>query len=161
MSRTYMVSASNTTVAGATTLVAIRPPANRALRILRMAVTQHANATSAQNFLRWGRKAAVLGTYAAATPARLRGSDPVSVIVAGGAGAAGTVGLNATAEGAGVVTPICDGEAFNSLSGFLWLPSADDQIELEGGSDLFVLQFGAAPGTLTGWDFALTYKEIG
>jgi hypothetical protein len=162
MGRIYNVGAVNQTVLGATTLVAIRPSASVALRILKMEVDQHANATSAQCVLRWGRKGAALGTYVSATPSKIADADPASAISGGTAGAAGTVGVNASAEGAGSVSVLREGVAFNSLSGFLWLPRPDEVIVCQAGSATpFVLQFQAAPGTLTGWNWNLQFEEVG
>ena len=161
MSRQFNVIANNVTVAGATTLIGIRPSATLALRILRMWVGFNGTATSAQNRIEWGRQAAALATVVSATPTKIVESDPVSGIVGGTALAAGTCGINASAEGAGTKTPI-GADTFNSLTGWLWVPTPADVIVLAPSSaSSFYLWFPAAPSVLTGWHAGVTFEEIG
>jgi hypothetical protein len=161
MSREYTISAAGITVVGATTLVALRPPTNCAIEILRMWINQSANPTSAQQRIEWGRQVAAFQTLTAATPNKHKEGDPISQIVGGTGLAVGTCGVNASAEGAGVKTPIGH-DAFNVVSGHLWLPGPDETIILSpSGTSAFYLYFPVAPATLTDWSFGLTFKEIG
>lgn len=162
--REYSVIGTNITIANAAvTLAIINPPATRVIEIVRCWVSQFANATSAQIGILMGMKAAAFGTYVSATPEKLKTSDPTAGITGGTAGAAGTAGINASAEGAGTVTTKYP-DAFNALQGWLWTPSftGGESMILSGADSLaFVLKLQAAPTTLTGWNFGVTYREIG
>jgi hypothetical protein len=159
--RTYTISASNLTVAGATTLVFINPPAAPAasIDVVRCWVAQSANATSAQQRIQLVTQVTAFPTLTAATPAAHNRGNGVSIITGGTAGAAGTAGVNASAEGAGAKTVILS-DVFNVLSGWLWVPTEEERIVLPAGyAQGFGLYFPAAPATLTGWSFGVTYSE--
>lgn len=161
--REYSVIGDNITVAGATTLVHINPPATRVIEIVRAWVSQRANATSAQVGIEMGLKASVFPTLTSATPQKLKTSDAASAITGGTAGAAGTAGINASAEGAGATTPKYN-DNFNALQGWLWTPSftlGETYIISGADSQAFYLKFSAAPPTLSGWSFGVTFREIG
>jgi hypothetical protein len=162
MARQYTVIGANITVANqAVTLVVINPLAGTVIEILRAWVSQHANATSAQQRILLGTKATAFGTYTAATPLKIKTADPASGITGNTAGAAGTAGINASAEGAGALTTII-ADAFNALNGWLWVPTPGETLMFSAAQSLaFVMQFPAAPTTLTGWNFGVTYAEIG
>jgi hypothetical protein len=163
MSREYVVGGSNLTVANAAvSLVAIMPLAGQTIRILRCGISQHANATSAQQRVSIGVKGTAYQTVVTATPQKTKQSDPASGITGvAGSIAAGKCGINASAEGAGTYTELW-GEAFNVLNGYLWIPTPDEVIEVNGTSVLaFTLQFPAAPTTLTGWNAFVVFKELG
>ncbi len=162
--REYIVQGSNITIANAAvTLVHINPPTGRAIEIVRAWCSQHANATSAQWHIGWGTKATAFPTLVSATPEKQNPSDPVSFITGGTAGAAGTAGINASAEGAGTFTTKYP-DAFNALQGWLWTPSfAGGEAPKFSSADslAFALKFLTAPATLTGWNFGVVYREIG
>jgi hypothetical protein len=161
--REYIVQGKNITVAGASTLVAINPPTGRTIEIIRAWCSQIANATSAQVAIEMGFKATAFSTLTSATPEKTKASDPVSFIVGGTAGAAGTAGINASAEGAGTHTTKYP-DAFNALQGWLWTPSfaGGETFVLSSADALaFALKFSAAPATLTGWNFGVAYREVG
>jgi len=161
--REYTVGGANITVANqAVTLVAIMPVAGTAIEILRAWVSQHANATSAQQRILLGTKGTAYQTVVTATPRLTKTGDPASGIVGvGGSIAAGKCGINASAEGAGTLTDIIN-DAFNVLNGWLWIPTPRETIIITGASALaFTMQFPAAPTTLTGWNFGVTYAELG
>jgi hypothetical protein len=162
--REYIVQGSNITVANqAVTLVLINPPSGRSIEIVRAWVSQHANATSAQVRIDMGFKVSAFPTLASATPEKTKPSDPVSYITGGTAGAAGTSGINPSAEGAGTFTSKY-ADAFNALQGWLWTPSAnfgESFILSSADSTAFALRFPAAPATLTGWNFGVAFREIG
>ena len=162
MAREFTVGGENITVAGATTLVFINPAAapNFNIHILRAWVDQSANATSAQQRVQYETQVTAFPTLTSATPAKLKRADPnVSIIAGGTAGAAGTSGINASAEGAGTKTSIFGG-CFNVLNGHLWVPTPEEVIVMPAGSASgFGLFFPAAPGTLTGWTFGVNFAE--
>jgi hypothetical protein len=100
-------------------------------------------------------------TLTSATPAKLKRNDPVSAITGGTAGAAGTCGINASAEGAGAKTVVFE-EAFNNINGWLWEPPPWGTIIMPASSSSGLgLYFPAAPGTLTGWTFSMYFRELG
>lgn len=158
----FAVSGENLTVAGATTLVFINPAAapNVNLEIMRCWIGQSANATSAQQRVQLETQVSAFPTLTSATPAKLKRAGAASVITGGTAGAAGTAGVNASAEGAGAKTSIF-GDAFNVLNGWLWVPTPREVIVMPAGSTSgFGLFLPTAPATLTGWTFGVTYAEV-
>lgn len=161
MRGTYQVIGSNITVANAAvTIIFINPGATASLEILRVWITQAANATSAQQRVDFITKVTAFPTLTSATPKKTSLLDPVSVITGGTAGAAGTAGINASAQGAGTETIIYS-DSFNVLNGFLWVPTPAETITMNAGaSSGFGVQFPAAPATLTGWNFGLVYREL-
>lgn len=160
--REYTVGGANITVVNAVcTLVGIMPTAGMAIEILRCWVSQHANATSAQQRIVLGTKVAAFQTVTSVTPQPIKTSDPASLIAGATTIAAGKSGINASVEGAGAVTTIV-ADAFNVLNGYLWIPTPRETIIVGGTSAAaFVLYFPAAPATLTGWNFGVTFAEIG
>jgi hypothetical protein len=150
------------TVAGATTLNFLNPTAapNVAIEFLRHWVGQTANATSAQQRIGLVTQVTAFPTLTSVTPVKLKKADPnVSVIAGGTAGAAGTCGINASAEGAGGKTLWWD-DAFNVLNGFLKVPMAPETEEVPSGFASGVgLWFPTAPTTLTGWNWGQAYRE--
>lgn len=163
MARQFVVSDGGVTVAGATTLVFINPAGapNFNLEFLRMWIGQSANATSAQQRVQIVTQVTAFPTLTSATPAKLKRADPnVSIIVGGTAGAAGTAGTNASAEGAGTKTSVWQ-DAFNVLDGWLWVPTPRDTLVMPAGSTSgFGLFLPVAPGTLTNWAFGAVYDEV-
>jgi hypothetical protein len=159
--REYVVSGANITVVNAVvTLAFINPSSTVGIEILRCWVSQSANATSVQQRVQLNTQVTAFPTLTSATPAKLKLSDPASGIVGGTAGAAGTAGINASAEGAGAKTVIWS-DAFNVLNGWLWLPTPAETIILgAGAASGFGLHLPAAPATLTGWSFGVVYREI-
>ena len=161
--REFSVSAGGQAVAGATTLVFVNPAAavNPNLEFLRFWVGQSANATSAQQRIQLDTQASAFPTLTSSTPTKLKVADPnASVITGGTAGAAGTSGVNASAEGAGTKTPVWD-DAFNVLNGWLHVPTpAETRVMPAGFAQGLGLFFPVAPATLTNWAFGLVFREI-
>jgi hypothetical protein len=99
-------------------------------------------------------------TLVSTTPAKTSIIDPVSVIVGGTAGAAGTAGTNASAEGAGAKTVLVN-DAFNVLNGWLWVPTPGETIVMNASAAAgFGLYFPVAALTLTNWSCGVTYREL-
>jgi hypothetical protein len=96
-----------------------------------------------------------------ATPVKLKPADPnASVITGGTAGAAGTAGVNASAEGAGTKTTVLE-DAFNVLNGWLHVPTPPESRIMPAGSTSGQgLFFPVAPSTLTNWAFGLIFREV-
>lgn len=162
MVREFSISAGGITVAGATTLINVNPAAapNFNIEFLRFWVGQSANATSAQQRIQLGNKASVFPTLTSTTPTKLKVADPNASIITGGtAGATGTAGINASAEGAGGFTARWD-DAFNVLNGWLFVPTPPETTVYPAGfANSLSLYFPVAPATLTNWAFGLVYRE--
>ena len=162
MSHEYVLSSGGLTLANqAVTLGFINPAAapSALIRILRCWVSQSANATSAQQRVQLNTQVTAFPTVVSATPAKTKQGDAVSVIAGGTAGAAGTCGINASAEGAGTKTVIA-ADAFNVLNGWLWVPTPDEVIDLPAGlASGFGLHLPVAPTTLTNWSMGIVFAE--
>lgn len=160
--REFVVSDGGITIAGASTLVFINNDAApaQALEFLRAWVGQSANATSAQQRVEWETQVSVFPTLTSATPQALKFGDAVSNIIGGTAGAAGTSGTDASAEGAGAKTSMWE-DAFNVLNGWLWVPTPRETIVIRAGESSGIgLFLPVAPSTLTDWAFGVVYAEI-
>lgn len=158
---TYVLSVGGITVVNAVvTLAFINPGATQSIAILRCWVSQSANATSAQQRVQLVTQVSAFPTLVSTTPAKTSLIDPISVIVGGTAGAAGTAGTNASAEGAGAKTVILN-DAFNVLNGWLWVPTPNEVIVMNAGAASgFGLYFPVAPVTLTNWSCGIVYQEL-
>jgi len=161
--REFSISGGGQTVAGATTCVFVNPATAPSpnLEFLRYWVGQSANATSAQQRIQIESQASGFPTLTSSTPTKLKPSDPnASVITGGTAGAAGTSGINASAEGAGTKTALWD-DAFNVLNGWLHVPTpAETRVMPAGYAQGLGLFFPVAPATLTNWAFGLVFREV-
>jgi len=158
----YTVSGGGITIAGASTLVFINPAAapKPNLEFLRFWIGQSQNATSAQQRAQLETQVTAFPTLTSATPAALKRAGPVSNIVGGTAGAAGTAGIDASAEGAGAKTQILD-DAFNVLNGWLHVPTPKETIVMPASSASGLgLFLPVAPAQLDNWAFGATYAEV-
>jgi hypothetical protein len=158
---TYVLSGANLTLANqAVTLAFLNPGTTASLEILRVEVTQAANATSAQQRIQLVTQVTAFPTLVSQAPVKTSTLDAASVITGGTAGAAGTSGINASAEGAGAKTIILN-SAFNVLNGFLWVATPAETITMNAGAASgFGVHFPAAPTTLTGWNVYVTFREV-
>lgn len=163
---TYMISAGNSTVANALVTLAFMNPKAAAtaasLEFLRFWVSQRANATSAQQGIQISTQPTSFPTLVTtlATLSQLGGAnDGASTLTLTTTGAAATVGVNASAEGAGGKT-IIGNDAFNVLNGWLFVPTPPETI-VQGAASAsgLGLVFPAAPATLTGWSWGVTWRE--
>ena len=158
----YTVTFSNVSVAAqaTTTLVFINPGTNATIEILRCWVSQRANATSNQQGIQLSTQVTSFPTLVSATPAPTSPIDQASKITGNTTGAAGTCGVNASAEGAGGKT-VLYADNFNVLNGWLWVPTPLETITFPGGSALAArTKFTAAPTALSNWTFGITYREL-
>lgn len=166
MSREYIIPGARLTLANqAVTLAffqAMTAAPVTALEVLRAYVSQAANATSAQQSVQLNTQVSAFPTLTSQAPVKLKAGDPVSLITGGTAGAAGTSGINASAEGAGAKTVIIP-DSFNVLNGWLWVPTpAETIIETpQATAHGFGLHFPVAAATLTSWSFGLVLRELG
>jgi hypothetical protein len=161
MSREYVLSAGGITLANqAVTLAFVNPGTGQSIEILRAWASQSANATSAQQRVQTNTQVTAFPTLTSATPGKLKLSDPVSVIVGGTAGAAGTCGINASAEGAGSKTVLMS-DAFNVLNGHLWVATPPETYVMNASASAgFGYHFPVAAATLTNWAFGLIFREL-
>jgi len=92
-------------------------------------------------------------------PAKLANIDAASVISGNTTGAAGTSGVNASAEGAGAKTVIW-ADAFSPANGWLLVLTPDEYIEMGAGSaNGLGMHFPVAATTLSNWSFGCTWVE--
>jgi hypothetical protein len=152
-----------TIVNAAVTLAFINPAAapSASLEILRLWASQQGSATSAQQRVQVVTQVSAFPTLVSATPRPLKHADTASIIAGGTAGAAGTAGLNASAEGAGAKT-VKFGDNFNVLNGFLWVPTPRETIVMPPSSTAGLgLYLPAAAASLTNWAVGINYGETG
>lgn len=165
MAKEFSVGGDGLTLANAAvTLVFLNPIAapNVTFDIIRLWASQSGTATSAMQRVQAETQAALFPNLTSATPRQLKTGDTVgSVLVGGTAGAAGTTGINASAELNGTKT-VRWGDNFNNLNGYLWVPTPREVMEMVAGfASGFGLFFPAAAGSLSGWATGLNYAEGG
>ncbi len=161
MSREYALSAGGfTTISSAVTLAFINPGTGQSLEIIRTWISQSANATSAQQRMQHVTQVVTFPTLTSTTPAKLKLSDPASVIAGGTAGAAGTSGTNASADNGGAKTVLTN-DAFNVLNGYLWVATPPETYVMNASAASgFGIYFPVAPATATNWTAGLIFREL-
>lgn len=123
--REYAVVMENATAGAITaprTFVYISPANGYPFGIIRAWWSQGGTAVSAQQHVALRAHDSGSGTYTSVTPRKLSRSDPISKIVGGTNGAAGTAGINASVEPSGTIDPLY-ADVVNNLNGFLWTAS--------------------------------------
>jgi hypothetical protein len=157
----YSVTMQNQTIVADATLVIIHTDstlssAGSNIRIVRAWVGNQATETSDQLGIMIAQKASAFGTYTSTTPINhfLGGA---ATLVGGTAGAEGTCGTDASAEGAGTVTPIVY-DGFNNLNGWLWVPTPEERIRMPADTAI-ILKIVGTPATLTNWSAGMTFEE--
>lgn len=162
--REYSVKGQNITVTAGCTLVLINPPAARVIEIIRAwAGVEGVSAAQSTTGIELGLKATAFPTLTSVAPQKLKGSDPSSGITGGTAGAAGTSGINASAEGAGATTVLYP-DVMNLQIPWLWTPSLNggESYIVSGADSLaFYMKLRGTPAVLTGWSFGVTFRELG
>lgn len=162
MGNVYSISSGGITIANqAVTLAFLNVDSDTVIEILRCWVGYAVNATSEMLRVQLVSQVTAFPTLTSFTPLPHIIAGPVSRIAGGTAGAAGTCGINASAEGAGAKTILIE-DAFNVLNGYLWVPTEKEgPITLRAsGSSGFGLHLPAAPASLTDWAFGITYREL-
>jgi len=161
--REFSINATDVTVAGATTLAFVNPAAAPSvnIEILRAWVGFAANATSAQQKIQIVSQVTAFPTLTSYTPRKRKPADPNASVITGATnGAAGTCGINASAEGAGTKTVELP-DACNVLNGWLWIPTPPETMIWPAGSSSGLgLYFPTAPSTLTNWSGGFVYREV-
>lgn len=157
----YAVNMADQTIVANGTLVIIRAAALIAtaggmLRILRAWAGQHGTATSQNLGIMLARKEAAFGTYTSTTPVPLTIAGEASPITGGTAGAAGTAGTDASAEGAGAVTPLIH-DGFNNLNGWLWVPTPEERIIISP-DQAVILKLVGTPTSLVNWNAGMIFE---
>lgn len=163
MSGIYSVTMQNQTIVADATVVIIHTDSTTAtggsnIRLLRAWIGQQASETSDQLGIILGTKVTAFGTYTSTTPTPHFAGGRVSGIVGGTAGAEGTSGTDASAEGAGAVTPIIY-DGFNNLNGWLWVPTPEERIILPPDTAV-VLKIVGTPAALGNWSAGITFEEL-
>jgi hypothetical protein len=144
----------------AVTLAFINPGTTATLEIIRVSVSQSSSTTSAMQRIQLNTQVTAFPTLTSATPQKTSTGDGNSVITGGTAGAAGTSGINASAEGAGTKTVLYS-DSFNILNGWLWLPTPEERIVLPAGSSSgFGVHLPAAPSSTGGWNVVVVFREF-
>lgn len=162
MARTYSVGGGGLALANAAvTLVFINPSSTIGFDVVRCWAGQTGTATSAQQRVQTNTQVTAFPTLVSATPSKLTLGDPTSGITGNTTGAAGTCGINASAEGAGTKSNIVS-DTFNNLNGHLWVPTPSEVIRLgAGASSGFGYHVPVAPGSLTNWQCGVNFSELG
>lgn len=156
----YKVIASAVTVAGAVTLIFINPGTTVSLKVRRIQISQKGVTATAMQRVQFVTQVTAFPTLTSVTPAKSTPIDQASAITGATNGAAGTCGVNASAEGAGSKTVI-DEMTFNCLTGLLWVPTqGEEDVMSASGASGFGVFFVDAPGTSAGWTGVLTYEEV-
>lgn len=157
----YTIPMENVTVITGATTVFVNPGVDATIEILRCWLSQAANATSAQELVRLNTQVTAFPTLTSVSPIRTVLLDAVSTIVGGTAGAAGTSGVDASAEGAGAKVNIIE-EGFNVLNGYLWVPQPDETIIMSASlASGFGIGFDTgSPTTLTNWNSGIVFREL-
>lgn len=162
MAGTYSLAAAGITLANqAVTLTFLNPIAapNLDFAFRRFWVAQSNNMASAQQRVQINTQVTAFPTLVSATPAKLAIADAASLITGATTGAAGTCGINASAEGAGAKTVIW-ADSFNVVNGWLLVLTPEEIIEqCAGATSGLGLHLPAAPGTLTNWAFGCVWSE--
>jgi hypothetical protein len=163
MAAIYTVTMVNQTVVADETLVVLHTAtaySSRAsvIEILRCTASQEGTATSQQLGIILAQKASAFGTYTSTTPTPLALGGVASGLTGSTSAAAASAGTDASAEGAGTVTTYHT-ESFNNLNGYLWVPTPEERI-IVGPDTVFILKLRGTPGTLTGWNASVAYREI-
>lgn len=156
----YTVTGKGQTVVAAPYAVFINPGTTASFQVLRCWMSQNANATSAQQGVMTTSKVTAFPTLVSATPAATSPIDQAAKITGGTTGAAGTCGINSSANGAGADTVLYP-DNFNVLNGWLYVPTPADLTVFSAGlASGFGLEYVGTPGTLTGWTFGVEYAEL-
>ncbi len=157
---TYTIIAANQTVVAAPTLISVRPGTTCSIEFLRFWCSQAANATSNQQRINVNTKVSAFDTLVGVTPGKTSLLDGISAIVSGTAEAAGTSGINASAQGGGTETVMYE-DAFNVLNGWLWVPTPPETLTVNASSaSAGHLKFQSTPVALTVWQWGCSFREV-
>lgn len=147
----YVVHINAVSVSTAITLVQIKAGTTRSVEITRAWLTQSNISTGSMQRVQINRKSSA-ATVTSFTPLLINPAAPAAD-AAGGTSATGT---NASAEGTD--TDILYPDAFNLLSGWLWVPTGDERIIVKPGG-IIGLKLPAAPAAATTFIGGLVFVE--
>ncbi len=160
MAREYIVKFADQTLTGAQTLLFVNPPAVGVIELVEVQLNQAGTTTGEMVRVSIGFKATAFPTLVSATPEKTKSSDGSSYIAGGTAGAAGTSGVLASAEGAGTFTEKFP-DAFWNLTGYLWQRTERKRLIVPGGGGAaLAVKLRAAPTGLTLWSGSLVFAEL-
>lgn len=161
MAREYSINAVGMTVSAAKTLIFLNVGTTRAIEVLRFWVGQSGTATGEMVRVQLVTQVSAFPTLTTYTPLPMKLGDAASAITGGTAGAAGTCGINASAEGAGAKTVRFE-RSFYNLNGTEWLAGPHDSFVLApSGTSGVGIYIPVAPTGTTGWNATLVYRELG
>ena len=158
----YSIVAKGVTVIGANTMVFVHSGTSATLKILRCSISQgDKTAASEQQAVALYTQVTAFPTLVTATPFQLGGvNDAASAITGGTAGAAGTCGINASAEGGGAKT-LGPSAGFNNLNGWEWVATPKGEIILPASSlSGFGILLVTTPTVKTLWYAYIDYEEL-
>lgn len=163
MSREFTFGGGGLTLANAALTLAFLNPAaapNLSINFLRMWAGQQGTSTSGQQRVEVTEQPTSFPTLTSATPRALKRGDPNASIIAGATtGAAGTCGINASAEGAGTKVVIWD-DVLNYINGYLWVATPREVLNFPAGyTKGWGLFLPAAAASLTNWAVGANYGE--
>jgi hypothetical protein len=159
----YTVSMQNQTVVADATLVCIHTESTANargsnIRVLRAWINQIGTEVSDQLGAILGLKVTAFPTLTSTTPTPHWFGGQASAITGGTTGAESLAGTDASAEGAGAVTPVVY-EGFNNVGGWLWVATPEERLIVPDDTAVVVKIVGT-PATLTGWCAGITYEEL-
>lgn len=163
MAREFTFGGGGLTIANAALTLAFLNPAaapNFSINWLRIWAGQQGTATSAQQRIEVTEQPTSFPTLTTATPRALKRGDPNASIISGGtAGAAGTCGINASAEGAGTKVVLWD-DVLSLINGYLWVATPREVLNAPAGYTKGIgLFLPAAASSLTAWSVGMNYGE--
>lgn len=160
MARVYLLTGANMTLANqAVSLAFLNVGTTTSIEFLRMWASQSSSNNTAQQRVQINTQVSAFPTLTSQTPGKNWLLDPASQIVGGSAGAAGTSGINASAEGAGAKTVLYP-DAFSIVNGWLWVATPPETMTLNAGAASGLgLHFPAAPGSLGNWNAGMSFRE--
>jgi hypothetical protein len=164
MPRVFSLVGENMTILSAspTTLLFINPPATGPDITTRRIWISQAGTIVLRQRMNIVTQVTAFPTLVSATPRPHNSYDTASLLVGGTAGAAGTCGVNASAEGAGAKT-VFIADAFDAMAGYLRITTPEENHDMASGSSsglgvTFPAATGVSPNTL-GWIVGVTYSE--
>ena len=132
--KVYNLSGDNLTVLNAVVTLAFINPGSTGpdIKVVRIAVSQAGTIVLRQR-VQIVTQPTTFPTLVSATPRPQSSADIASVITGNTTGAAGTCGVNASAEGAGAKT-VCWPDAFDAMAGFLRVLTPAEYHEMNSGT---------------------------
>lgn len=161
--RVFTLSGDNLTVVNAVvTLAFLNPPATGPDITTRRIWVSQAGTIVLRQRINIVTQPTSFPTLVSATPRPHNSYDTASLLTGATTGAAGTCGVNASAEGAGTKTVFIP-DAFDAMAGWLRITTPEENHDMaSGGSSGLGVYFpaatGASPNTL-GWIVGVTYSE--